>query len=233
MATTSLKRRTAVGYIRVSTPGQAVNGESLADQRDRIEGYCRASRLQLVDVLEDGGYGGATLDRPGARRLLEMVDGREVDAVVIVKLDRLTRSLRDLGDIIVLVEDKKVQLCSISDSIDTKTASGRLVLNVLGSVVQWQREAIAERTKEVLDHKKSRGERVSRFAPYGFRFNADGRVVRDRREQAVIRKVLELREQGESYRDVSTILARHGYLSRVDRPFTATALQRIVKAAQD
>ena len=81
------------------------------------------------------------------------------------------QKVKNLRHLIELVEAKGVQLCSITDNIDTKTASGRMMINVLGSVVQWQREQIAERTKEVLDHKKSRGERVSRFAPYGFRFN--------------------------------------------------------------
>ena len=150
MAKRSKKPQTAVGYCRVSTTGQADNGDSLSDQKERIKGYATAHGLQLVEVIQDRGHSGGSLDRPGAKRLLKLIRGRKVDAVIVVKLDRITRSLRDLGDLIELFEKKGVELASIGDSIDTATASGRLVLNVLGSVVQWEREMGAERTREAL-----------------------------------------------------------------------------------
>ena len=148
--------------------------------------------------------------------------------MVVVKLDRITRSLRDLGDLIELFEKKGVELASISDSIDTSTASGRLVLNVLGSVVQWQREAIAERTKEVLAHKRSQGHRISRHAPYGYR-NDGAKWVPDRKEQRGLRMIHELRAAGHSYRDISTIMARRGILARNGNPLSSPVIMRALK----
>ncbi len=220
-----------IGYCRVSTPGQARNGESIADQRERIAAHCTAHRLTLIEVIEDGGFSASTLKRPGVKRLLSMVKGREVDAVVVLKLDRLTRSLRDLGDLVKLFERTGVALVSVSESIDTGTAAGRMVLNILGTVSQWQREYIAERTAEVLVHKRKKGQRVSRFAPYGYRETPDGkRWVQDPVEQRGIALMLELRADGHSYRDIGTILYRKGYRGRKGQKLAGKTVARALRA---
>src|SRR5215472_10094537 len=86
---------------------------------------------------------------------------------IVAKLDRLTRSVRDLADLLERFERRDVALMSVSESLDTRSAAGRLVMNVLMSVAQWEREAIGERTREALRHKQAQGQRVGNV-PYGF-----------------------------------------------------------------
>jgi site-specific DNA recombinase len=85
----------AIGYVRVSTPGQAEKGISLAAQQSRIQAMAMLQEAELIEVIVDAGESGKNLDRPGMKRLLALVEHREVDAVIIAKLDRLTRSVKD------------------------------------------------------------------------------------------------------------------------------------------
>src|SRR6185369_14469707 len=100
-------------------------------------------------------------------------NGGKVQAVIVAKLDRLTRSVKDLCELLELFERKKIALISVAESLDTGSAAGRLVITIMGAVSQWEREAIGERTREVLRHKRSLGERVGNIA-YGFRLASDG-----------------------------------------------------------
>ena len=155
-----------VGYIRVSTEEQADRGLSLAAQRAKVEGYCRLYDLELVAIIEDAGQSAKTLKRDGLQHGLAMLRKGEAQGLVIAKLDRLTRSVGDWQDLIDCYFGERAgrQLFSVADSIDTRTAACRLVLNVLLSVAKWEREAIGERTRDALQHKIARGERLSRFA---------------------------------------------------------------------
>ena len=110
-------------------------GEAMTTLKQRVVGYVR--------VITDAGYSAKNLKRPGIEELYQLVAGGEVDGVVVSKLDRLTRSIRDLH---MLLEGlfNTIDLHSVSEKVDTNSASGRLVLNVLMSVAEWEREAISE-----------------------------------------------------------------------------------------
>ena len=139
----------AVAYVRVSTEKQADAGQSLDAQRAKVTAYAGLYDLELVEVIVDAGASAKTLDRPGLTRALAMLKSGEADALVVVKLDRLTRSVRDLGELVDrYFANGKAALLSVSEQIDTRSAGGRLVLNVLASVSQWEREAIGERTAD-------------------------------------------------------------------------------------
>ena len=94
-------------------------------------------------------------------RILALVDARKIQIVIVAKLDRLTRSVKDLGELLERFQRRGVSLVSVSESLDTGTAAGRLVLNVMASVSQWEREAIGERTRDALRHKKAQGQRAT------------------------------------------------------------------------
>ncbi len=132
------------------------------------------------------------------KRLLHLIRRKAVDVVIVAKLDRITRSVRDLGELVERFQASGVEFASVADNIDTTTASGRLVLNVLGSVAQWERETIAERTADALAHLRSKGKRISRFAPFGYRLNSDGRLEADPSEQEAARTIRRLRAEGMS-----------------------------------
>jgi DNA invertase Pin-like site-specific DNA recombinase len=136
-----------VGYVRVSTQEQATSGHSLGSQRAKIVAYAALYDLELVEIVVDEGQSGKSLKRPGIERALAMMASGEVSAILVAKIDRLTRSLSDWQHLIrnYFSESAGGQLLSVSDSIDTRTATGRMVLNMLLTVAQWEREAIGER----------------------------------------------------------------------------------------
>src|SRR3981081_475807 len=139
---------------------QADHWVSLDAQATKIRAMATVQGVQLLEVIVDGGESAKSLNRPGLRRLLSLVDSGKVQAVIVAKLDRLTRSVKDLCGLLELFEKKNVALVSVAESLDTGTAAGRLVITIMGGVSQWEREAIGERTRDALRHKRSNGERV-------------------------------------------------------------------------
>ena len=120
-------------------------------------------------------------------------------------------------------------MMSVSENIDTRTAAGRLVLNVLGSVSQWEREVIGERTSEALQHKVQQGEYTGGRVPLGYRLASCGvQLVEHPEEQAAISMARDLRRQGFSLRIISRELHCHGYLSRTGKVFDVKSISRIV-----
>jgi site-specific DNA recombinase len=220
-----------VGYVRVSTDEQARSGLSLQAQRERLQAWASAFGHVLVDLVADEGASAKNLDRPGMQRVLSMVERRQVDGVVAAKLDRLTRSTRDLADLVDRCERRRVALASVSESLDTSTACGRLVVSMLGVVAQWEREATAERTAVALDAKRRQGRRYSGKAPYGYRFDGDGSMVADAAEQALLDEVEALAEaKSASLRAIGRMLAERGALNRSGKPFGASSVARLVEA---
>ena len=203
-----------IGYIRVSTAGQAESGLSIEAQRAKVEAYCGLYDLELVEVIIDAGESAKSLNRPGVEKLLGAVAAGEVEGVVVAKLDRLTRSMRDLHQLLEEVFSK-VELHSVAEKVDTSSAAGRLVLNVLMSVAEWEREAIGERTTTALKAKKARGEKVGR-APYGFRWD-EGRLVEAPAEQKTVSIIRELRERGLTLRAIKAEMEARGVLNRSGR----------------
>lgn len=202
-----------VGYIRVSTGKQADSGLSLEAQETKVRAMATLKDCKLSEVIVDAAESAKDLDRPGAQKVLKMVRGREVSGVVITKLDRLTRSVRDLADLLDLFRRKNVALISVAETLDTSTASGRLVINVMGSVGQWEREIIGERTADALQAKLARGERAGNVA-YGWRADATGALHADPSEQAAISKIQKLRSAGTSLREIADSLNAEGLRTR-------------------
>ena len=207
-----------VGYARVSTVAQSDEGISLEAQEEKLRQYASLYDLELTAVHVDAGVSAKTLQRPGLQAALtDLTEGR-AEALVVVKLDRLTRSVVDLGT---LVADyfNTYDLLSVSDSIDTRSASGRLVLNVLVSVAQWEREAIAERTAEALSHLKSQGVILGGEA-LGWSRTTDldvhgRRVIHDiPLERQTVNRIVELRQQGLSLREICKALETEGWKTK-------------------
>lgn len=223
----------AVAYIRVSTAKQAERGLSLEAQREKVEAYAKLYDLELVEVIVDPGVSAKSLDRPGLQRALSYLVDRAAEALLVVKLDRLTRSVRDLDTLIHrYFVDGRWALLSVGEQIDTRSAAGRLVLNVLASVSQWEREATGERTSVALRSKSAGGGYVGGDPPYGWRA-IEGGLLKDEEEQNTIRRARALREIGWSLRSISAALADAGRLSRRGRPFSPAQLRRILGEASE
>jgi DNA invertase Pin-like site-specific DNA recombinase len=225
------KNMRAIGYIRVSTDKQADRGVSLDAQSEKVRAMAVVQGAELVDVIVDAGESAKSLSRPGMARLLFLVDTGAVDTVIIAKLDRLTRSVKDLAELLERLTRRGVSLVSVAESLDTGSASGRLVLNIMVSVSQWEREAIGERTRDAMRHKKSKLEFVGN-APYGFRQAADKRHVEpEPGEQAILERIQRLRRSGKSLRKIADQLNRLEIRTRQGSPWRHEYVARLLRAA--
>src|SRR5580698_8673246 len=192
-----------VGYVRVSTDRQAERGISLEAQAEKIRAMALVQSVELSEMIIESGESAKSLNRPGMANLLAMVDAGKVKAVIVAKLDRLTRSVKDLCELLERFERRGVALVSVAESLDTGSAAGRLVLNIMAAVSQWEREAIGERTRDALQHKRSQGERVGNIA-FGFRLAADGQHIEpDPAEQAALAAIRRLRHEGATLRGIA------------------------------
>ena len=231
-----------VAYIRVSTGKQVDEGLSLEAQRNKVELYASLHDLDLVEIVEDAGRSAKSLNRPGLQRCFHLLDSGVADAILVVKLDRLTRSLRDLWHV---VEDrlKDKRLISVYEHIDTQTAAGRLLFSILGAVSQWEREITVERTTAVIQHKRSLGEYIGGQPPYGYRVipakKRNGHVTRpamlekDTAEQEIIAVVSDLHAEEWSLREIALHLNEMKLPTRTGKKWSKQAVHRIVKGAID
>ena len=213
-----------IAYLRVSTDKQADQGVSLDAQRQKVEAYAQLYDLDLVDVVIETGSA-KSLEREGLQGVLSRLQAGEAEAMIVVKLDRLTRSVADLGR---LVDGyfKKHALLSVSEQIDTRSAAGRLVLNVLASVSQWEREAIGERTSVAMQYMKQSGQYTGGQPPYGHSLE-NGQLVANEPEQRVLGIVRQYRAEGLSLRKIANILSEQGIRSRSGKCFHFQAVQRL------
>jgi len=213
-----------VAYLRVSTDKQDI---SLDAQQAKVRAYAELYELELVAVVAET-ESAKSLGREGLQRALGML-GNEADALLVVKLDRLTRSVQDLGELLDRYFHKHA-LLSVGEQVDTRSAAGRLVLNVLASVAQWERETIGERTSAAMKHKQAQGEYIGGHAPYGYRLKG-GELVPHNGEQKVITAALKLRAAGLSLRQIAHELHKRGFVARTGSAFHAQQVRRITDVA--
>lgn len=221
-----------VAYCRVSTDKQADAGVSLEDQQAKVRAFCQLHDLVLVKVLVDAGVSAKDLNRPSLNETLAMLTNGQADALLVTKLDRLTRSVSDLGTLVenYFASGSKA-LISVSENIDTRSAAGRLVLNVLGSVSQWEREAIGERTSSAMRHMSESNLYTGGRCKFGFSVGEGGRLVANDDEQRTIETIRSLRSQGLTFRSVAAELTKQGVVSRTGKPFTLAALHKMAASA--
>lgn len=201
-------------YIRVSTLEQAQEGYSIGAQKERLLAFCKAHEWLVADCYVDGGYSGSNLDRPGIQKLISEVDS--FDLVLVMKLDRLSRSQRDT---LYLIEEvflpNSVDFVSMSEAFDTSVPFGRAMIGILSVFAQLEREQIKERTymgrleraKEGLFH-------GGFYFPIGYDYGSDGRLCVNEYEAAQVRKIYALYLDGNSPEKIAEQLRSEGYTNR-------------------
>lgn len=227
-----------VGYVRVSTERQADEGVSLDAQRAKLRAHCAALDLELVAVEADEGVSAKTLERPALQRALAMLREHHADALLVPKLDRLTRRVVDLGLLIeTYFAEGRWALVSVADQIDTRTAAGRMTLYILMSVAQWEREAIGERTADALAHLRAEGVQLGRAA-FGWRHTevtdpATGRriVGAVETEVAVIERIRVLRAEGKAFARIARQLGDEGHPTQRGGRWLPNTVRRVWQRA--
>lgn len=151
-----------LGYVRVSTEEQGDSGAGLEAQRRAIIAECERRGWTLVDVIEDAGYSAKDLRRPGIRLALDELAARRAGALVVAKLDRLSRSMLDFAALMDAAQRQGWALVALDLGVDTSTPSGEMMANVLATFAQFERRLISERTRAALAVKRSQGVRLGR-----------------------------------------------------------------------
>ncbi len=186
-----------VGYLRVSTDEQATSGLGLSAQRRSIEAACAARGWRVAEWLTDEAVSGSVAPerRPALRQALSMLADCEAGVLVAAKVDRIARDLHDLTGLLRRAEREGWALVGLDLGLDTSTPVGRLVVQIMGGVAEWERATIRQRTRDALAEKKARGQRLGRPS-----------VLPD----AVLTRVLAERDAGASLRAIAARLNAQG-----------------------
>jgi len=193
---TATKPRYAVGYVRVSTAGQATEGVSLPAQRKKIRQYAELHGYELKVIHEDAGISAKRADnRPGLQAALDDVCGCK-GVLLVHSLSRLARSARDCIDLSKQIGDCGAGLVSITQSIDTTNGIGKFFFTVMAAMDEFELDQVSERTKAGLAYKRERGEKTGGVVPYGFdAVERDGVkvLVKNVTEQRLVKRIMRLR----------------------------------------
>lgn len=204
-------------YIRVSTDEQAKEGFSIRAQRNMLVDYCRVNDYEVTDVYLDDGFSAKDTKRPQLQKLLADAKKGEFNAVLVYKLDRFTRSVRDLYELLEYLQRHNVDFISRQEKFDTTTAIGRAMIGILGVFAQFERELIAERVRLGMEQKTREGKKAGGRNPYGY--DKEGNQIEE--EVQLICLVRELYMSGKSYQAVAAEMHRRGY-DRRGSDWTAT-----------
>jgi site-specific DNA recombinase len=216
-------------YTRVSTDAQGEDGKVSLPEQERMAKACIESKgWQYVRTYEDNGYSGRTTDRPALQQMLSDIKNGEVEAVIIYKLDRLSRKQRDTLSII---EDfllkNNVDLVSLNETLDTSTPWGRAMIGVLSSFNQLESENIAMRTAMGRYATAREGGYAGGKPPLGYRA-VEGHLVMVPEEAEIVRLVYSLRAEGKTLHAITDELNKKGYRSKKGNEFKHSAIQTIL-----
>lgn len=151
-----------LGYARVSTEEQGRSGAGLAAQRSAIRRACEERSWELTQIVEDRAHSAKSLDRPGITAVLEQLEGGQAQALMVAKLDRLSRSLLDFAVLMERARRQRWALVALDLGVDTSTPAGEMMANVLATFAQFERRMIGQRTKDALAQKRAAGVRLGR-----------------------------------------------------------------------
>jgi site-specific DNA recombinase len=223
--------KTVAIYCRVSTDEQAASGLGLEAQEARCRAFVVAAGLEgTVRVFVDAGISGSTTDRPALTELRAAVARKEVAAVVVAKIDRLTRRLADLLELTEAFAAKGVAFLSASEQVNTSTAAGRMMLSLLGTFAEFERDTICERTKSAVAAKRARGVGHG-FERLGERHGADGRIETVEEETAAVEMMVRRRSEGASLRAIAAELTAAGYPTKRGGAWRACTVDVVLRRA--
>lgn len=198
----------AVIYRRVSTEEQAKEGYSIGAQETMCKAFLKSQSWDLVDIYTDEGVSAKDTNRDSLKRMLSDAKLNKFDVIVVYRLDRLTRSVKDLYDLLETIETHGVKFKSVTEPYDTTTAAGKLFITLVAALAQWERENLAERVKFGMDQMFLEGKRPGAKMPYGY--TKQGELIED--EVKILHKLRELYMEGNGFRAVANKLNEMGLL---------------------
>ena len=217
----------AIGYIRVSTEQQADEGVSLEAQKAKIAAWCLVNDYELVSVQVDAGISGKSMDkRPGLLDALKSL--KKGMALVSYSLSRLARSTKDALSIGESVAKKKADMVSLTEQIDTTTAAGKMMFQMLSVLAEFERNLVAERTTNALQHKKRSGQKYTNQTPYGFEA-IEGRLVEVKQEAEVVAEIQAARSSGSTLQAIADNLNGRGIPTKTGKTWALATIHLLLK----
>ncbi|MEC0242789.1 recombinase family protein [Paenibacillus dokdonensis] len=213
-------------YTRVSTDEQAQKGNSLTEQNERLRAYCKAMGYDEVDLYEDDGFSAKDMNRPKLKQLLDKV--ADYDLVVTTKIDRLCRNLLDLLTVIDFLEINNCGYASASESFDTSTPAGRMVLQILGAFAEFERERIRERVRDNMRSLAKNTTKAIGRPCFGFDI-VNGEFEINEHEADYVHKMAEWIIHGSGCLKVAKLLNDKGVRTKDGNTFSEGAVRKLMR----
>lgn len=209
-----------VGYCRISA-GKA-NDLSIPAQKNKIKQWATLHDAEILNIFDDNGISGTKANRPGFEQAMELATDNKA-TIVVYSLTRFGRSTIDILNNVKTLRDKGGNFVSITESFDTKTATGRMIFRVLAVLAEFEAEVASERTKLALDRLKSKGQKTGGAVPYGFDADETRKLTPNPAEQKVISYIKKMHNQGKSMSWIAKRLNERGILTKTGKKwFTQT-----------
>lgn len=215
----------AGAYLRVSTEEQVEHGLSLAAQKSRLLAYCHSQNWDIYDFYSDDGYSGKNLHRPAIQRLISDCEGKKLQAVVVLKLDRLSRKQRDVLYLLEDVLDKnKIGFKSVTEPFDTTTPFGKAAIGMMAVFAQLERETIVERIRIAKQEAAKQGRYLGGPIAYGYHYDPIDKTIAVMTDEAtVVRRIFnDYLKELKGYQVIATELNEQ----KIPPPRTATQWER-------
>lgn len=216
----------AIGYIRVSTEGQASEGVSLDAQSAKIRAYCDLNDLELVEIICDAGKSAKNTERDGLQQCLTMLSNNEASALIVYKLDRLSRKVLDALNLISEIESYGASLHSIVEKLDTQSALGKFFVNMTAALSQLERDQVSERTIMAMAHKKELGQHCGSPA-YGFEM-VEKKLVKVASECQAIALIQAMKLEGATLQQIADELNAQGITTKRGNQWQPIQVSRVL-----
>jgi len=214
-------------YTRVSTEDQAKEGFSLDAQLERLKFYAKAQGWEIAGEYIDEGHSGRTTKRPQYQRMME--ERAKWDTLLVLKMDRIHRNSRNFMGMMDELRKENKEFASVTESLDTSTAMGRFVMDIIQRIAQLESDQIGERTYVGMEQKaKSRAGNLGKPAPFGYRYAPDRTLQVVPEESALVKIMFESYAKGEKRRDIAQNLVEMGRTTRLGKPWTRWAVADIL-----
>ncbi len=187
-------------YSRVSTEEQAREGLSIEAQAERCKNFCNARGWEIFKIYKDAGFSAGTLNRPAMELLLRDAAEKKFDIILVYKIDRFSRKLKDLIIILEDLKNKNINFSSVTEQIDTTSAMGEAFFQIIGVFAQLERGMVKERVQLSFDRKISLGEALYR-APFGYSYQ-NKRLVKDPEKSSKVKEIFEMWVSGVNYTEI-------------------------------
>lgn len=211
-------------YIRVSTEEQVKEGYSIPAQKERLTAYCKAQGWDDFKFYIDEGVSAKDTNRPKLKLLLDHVKAGSISTILVYRLDRFTRSVRDLYSLLDFLEKYNCAFKSATELYDTSSAMGRMFIGLVALLAQWERENLSERVKMGLEEKVTGGERVGNV-PYGFDLSDEEKLVKNQKQSEIVLDMIDKFKSGMSANALCDYLNK----TNNDRVWHPNGVLRILK----